>query len=120
MARGDLNAANQGRNERGNAISDRDIETAVLRVLTTKLGLSERGVQAIQTLAGLRNAAGVPDKPGAAVRRGDLDALARVASMKTQPLTGAPSAADYNALRKEVAMLYEALGLIAQAVNGDF
>lgn len=120
MARGDINAANQGRNERGSAISDRDIETAVLRVLTTKLGLSERAVQAIQALAGLRNVSGQPGNPAAAVTRGDLAGLARVQAMKSAPIGGAPSAADFNQLRKEVIALYEVLGLIAQAVNDDF
>lgn len=119
MTRGAINASQTGRNERGNAISDRDIEVAVMRVLQNKLGLSERGVQALQTLIGQRSV-GEPNKPGAAVRRADLAPLARVQAMKSVPVGGAPSAADYNALRKEVAALYEALALVLDALNADF
>lgn len=114
MARGDLKL---GGLQRGNAISDRDIEQAILRVLGVRLGVSERLVQQLQELAGER---GDADKTRAAVRRADLaDALGRVPALSSKPAAAAPTAAEYNALRDDVRRLYEALSLIAQALRGN-
>ncbi|CAB3972356.1 MULTISPECIES: hypothetical protein [Burkholderia] len=115
MARGDLNASQAGPNSRGDALVDKKVETAIVRVLTTKFGLSERVVQQMQELAGDRGdkAAG---RPRAAVRRQDLGAVSRMADMKSKTVTAAPTAADYNALRDDVSMVYEALRVIARAM----
>jgi hypothetical protein len=75
MARGDLNSAQVGRETRGDALTDRQVEAAILRVLTNKVGLSERTVQQIQELIGER---GEPGKPRSAVRRQDLSAIGRL------------------------------------------
>lgn len=114
MARGDLNASQSGSNQRGDAVSDRAIETAIVRVLTTKMGLSERVVQQIQELAGERGETG---RPKAAVVRRDLEAIGRMPTLKSKPVTAAPTAADFNALRDDVRLIYEALAAIAASLK---
>lgn len=116
MARGDLNSSQASGAQRGDAITDRQVEATILRVLVAKFGLSERLVQQIQELAGERGDAA---KTRAAVRRADLaDALGRVPVLSSKPATAAPTAAEYNALRDDVRRMYEALSLIAQALRG--
>ncbi|MBU9386648.1 hypothetical protein [Burkholderia multivorans] len=112
--RGDLNTSQTGGlNSRGDAITDRVVETSIVRVLTNKFGLSERVVQAIQELAGLR---GQPDgtRPREAVRHEDLASIARMSEMKSKQVSGPPTVADFNALRDDVRMLFEAMRVIAQ------
>ncbi|AOJ09663.1 hypothetical protein [Burkholderia mayonis] len=116
MARGDLNASQAGPQSRGDALADRKVEAAIVRVLTNKFSLSERVVQQLQELAGDRGdtAAG---RPRAAVRRQDLRAIARMSEMKSKQVSAAPTAADFNALRDDVRMVFEALRAIAQALG---
>jgi len=118
MARGDLNASQAGAQSRGDSITDRMVEAGIVRVLTSKYGLNERAIQEIQLLIGLRGSASGGALPLAALRRQDIAALDRVKAMKSKPAAGAtPTAAEYNALRDDVRMLFEALGLIAQVLN---
>jgi len=118
MARGDLNASQAGNQARGDAIADRAIETAIVRVLTSKYGLNERAIQEIQLLIGLRGNQPDGSIPHSALRRQDIGALDRVKAMKSKAAAGAtPTAAEYNALRDDVRMLFEALGLIAQIIG---
>jgi hypothetical protein len=114
MARGDLNASQSGPNSRGDALTDRPLETAIVRVLVNKFGLSERTVQSIQELAGLRGQLTDGTRPREAVRHEDLGAIARMSEMKSKQVSAAPTAADYNALRDDVRMLFEAMRTIAQ------
>lgn len=114
MARGDINASMLGSHQRGGAVSDRDVETAVLRVLTTKIGLTERTVQLLQELAGER---GEPGRPHAAVRRNDLAAIGKIPPMGSNQASGAPTMADYNALRDDVRRMYEAITRVAQELT---
>lgn len=116
MARGDLNASQAGPSARGDALTDRAVEATILRVLNTKLGISERSVQQVQELTGLRGRLDNGDRPREAVRRENFSALARLAPMKSQKLSAAPTVADYNALRDDIRTVYEALSLIAQAI----
>jgi hypothetical protein len=116
MARGDLNASQAGPSARGDALTDRTVEATILRVLNTKLGITERSVQQIQELTGLRGRLDSGDRPREAVRRENFGALARMAPMKSKQLGAAPTAADYNALRADIVAVYEALALIAQAI----
>lgn len=116
MARGDLNASQAGPNTRGNSVSDRELETAIVRVLTTKVGLTERTVMALQELTGQRGENG---HPRAAVRRSELAALARVPDFGSQRVTAAPTAAEFNALREDVRRMYEAIELIAKALKSS-
>lgn len=116
MARGDLNASRVQESSRGNAVSDRDIEMSVMRVLTSKVGLTERTVMALQELAGQRGEQGFPR---AAVRRADLSVLARVPQLQSQPVSAAPTAAEFNALRDDMRRLYEALENIARALKSS-
>lgn len=114
MARGDLNASQLGRGERGQSITDREIETAIIRVLTNKLGLTERVVQQIQELSGERGPQG---KPMAAVRRSDIGALERLPELGSSDAAASPTAAEFNALRNDVRLLYEALALIVRKIG---
>jgi hypothetical protein len=117
MARGDLNASQSGTNERGDALTDRRIETSIVRVLNAKFGLSERVVQQIQELSGARGQQQDGSRPRAAVRRQDLSAFNRMDQLSSKAVTAAPTAADFNALRDDVRAIYEALSIIVQAVN---
>jgi len=114
MARGDLNSAQVGRETRGDALTDRQVEAAILRVLTNKVGLSERTVQQIQELIGER---GEPGKPRSAVRRQDLSAIGRLPQFSVPPGSAAPTKAEFDALRDQVRVLYEALALIIRAIR---
>lgn len=116
MARGDLNVSQLGGQQRGNSISDRDVELIVMRVLTDKLGLSERHVQDLQALSGLRSEAGGA-KPRAAVRRADLAVMGRIPELKSRDVAASVSADDFNALRLDVRRIAEALGQIARALK---
>jgi hypothetical protein len=104
-------------NQRGSALADKQVEAAIVRVLNSKFGLSERVVQKIQELSGLRGQAQDGTHPLAAVRRQDLLAFNRMSQLSSQPLTAAPTAADYNALREDVRALYEALAIVIQALS---
>lgn len=117
MARGDLNASQAAQQSRGAAVSDRDIEVTIMRVLTTKLGLSERMVQDLQALTGLRGEPGSMTRPKAAVRRGDMSVIGRMQELQSKEATGAPTQAEFNALREDVRRVYEALAVIASAVK---
>lgn len=117
MARGDLNASQKGSSQRGAAVSDKDVELVVMRVLTHKLGLDERMVQALQALAGLRGEPGSTARPKAAVRRSDLGAIGQIQPMGAKEVSAAPTAADFNALRQDVRRILEALSIIAQAIK---
>lgn len=86
----------------------------ILRVLTTKLGLSERNVQQLQELVGERGDLG---RPRAAVRRADLAALGRLPAFTSEAAAGTPTQAEFNALRAEVKALYEALGIVLNALR---
>lgn len=114
MARGDFNTSQFGQNTRGNAVSDRELETAIVRVLATKLGLSERTVQQLQELAGQRGEASLPK---AAVRRSDIASIARIQQIKSQDVSATPTADEFNALRADVRRLFEALEIIAKALK---
>lgn len=117
MARGDLNASQKGGGpQRGASVSDRDVELVVMRVLTTKLGLSERMVQDLQALAGLRSEA-EGGKPKAAVRRADLAVIGTIPELGSKAATGSITAADFNALRQDVRRISEALSTIAKALK---
>ena len=117
MARGDLNASQKGSSQRGASVSDREVELVVMRVLTTKLGLSERNVQDLQTLAGLRTDPGDTGKPKAAVRRADLAAIGKVPELSSKEASGAVTVENFNALRRDMRRIFEALSIIAQAVK---
>lgn len=114
MARGDLNASQFGQNSRGNTVSDRELETAIVRVLTSKMGLSERIVQKLQELAGER---GEQAMPRSAVRRSDLSAIGKAQPLGSQEATAAPTAAEFNALREDVRRLYEVLERVAKSLS---
>ncbi|WBF05221.1 hypothetical protein [Burkholderia phage CSP3] len=114
MARGDLNASQTGPNSRGDALTDRLVETSIIRVLVNKFGLSERTVQSIQELAGLRGQLTDGSRPREAVRHEDLGAISRMSEMKSKQVNAPPTAADFNALREDVRMLFEAMRTIAQ------
>ena len=120
MARGDLNASVRDQGSRGSALNDSNIETAVLRVLKNKLGLDDSDMQTLQRMVGKRFAPGEQKgRPGAAVRRGDFAVLANVAAMKSQPLSAAPTATDYNNLRADLLQIFQALSAIA-VIFADF
>ncbi|SEH89879.1 hypothetical protein [Paraburkholderia hospita] len=117
MARGDINSSQIGGTNRGDAVGNRALEVTIVRVLNSKFGLSERAVQQIQELAGLRGIADDGTRPNMAVKRGDFGPLLRVPAPSSKAAAGAtPTAAEYNALRDDVLALFEAFGLIAQAV----
>lgn len=117
MARGDLNASQSGAQSRGAAVSDKDVEVIIMRVLNSKLGLSERMVQELQALVGLRGDPGVTARPKAAVRRSDLGVIGQMQQLGSKEVSGTPTAADYNALRQDVRRVFEALATIAQALK---
>lgn len=114
MARGDINAYQSRGHERGSGVSDREIETAVMRVLINKVGLSERTVLLLQELAGERGEAG---RPGSAVRRSDLNAISRITPLSSEHVEAVPTAAEFNTLRDDVRKLYEALEVIARELR---
>lgn len=87
-----------------------------MRVLTTKLGLSERNVQDLQALAGLRSEAD-GSRPREAVRRADLAVLGTVQELGSKNVSASITAADFNALRMDVRRIAEALSKIAGAVK---
>jgi hypothetical protein len=114
MARGDLNASVNGNNQRGSALSDSPIDVAVMRVLQSKLGLDPSDMQALQRLVGKRSTALEKNtRPGAAAKRGDFSALGNMNPMRSQPVTAAPTATDYNNLRADVLQVFSALQAIA-------
>ncbi|MGX0136356.1 hypothetical protein [Cupriavidus metallidurans] len=117
MARGDINSGRTGASTRGDAISDREIEAIITRVLGSKFGLSERILQRLGELIG-ENPAPNGERPLSAVRRQDLSVLESMAPIKGQPLGAAPTAADFNALRDEVRKVYDVLAEIAKAIRG--
>lgn len=119
MGRGDLNASQvaKGGAQRGSASTDRDLETAIIRVLTNKLGIDERAVQDLQVLAGLRYQPGDTKRPREAVRRGDLSVIGRMQEMEAKEASGTVTVADFNALRQDVRRLFEVMALIARAVQ---
>lgn len=88
-----------------------------MRVLTTKIGLSERMVQDLQALTGLRGEPGSTARPRAAVRRGDMSVIGRMQELQSKEAAGAPTRAEFNALRDDVRRVYEALAAIAAAVK---
>jgi hypothetical protein len=55
-------------------------------------------------------------KPLAAVRRGELRALASL-SLRSRQVSSAPTAADFNALQADVASIYEALARISNLLG---
>lgn len=114
MARGDLNVSQTGSNTRGSA-GDKSLETTVLRVINSKLGLSQTDVQDLQTLAGLRGRALDGSFPNQAVTRKDVSTIGKMAPMKSSQVTAAPTAADFNALQADVNTIYQALAAIALA-----
>lgn len=117
MARGDLNASQTGANTRGDATSDKQVETTIIRVMTAKFGLSERNVQQLQELSGLRGQASDGTRPREAIRRADVGAITRMPAMKSKPVTAAPTVDDFNALRDDVRAIYEALAALAQVAR---
>ncbi|MDN7179111.1 hypothetical protein M0D69_14020 [Caballeronia sp. SEWSISQ10-4 2] len=119
MGRGDLNVSQNDQGSRGGSLADRQIEAAIVRVMKSKFGLSERAIQAIGELSGLRGIEDNGTRPKMSVVRGDFAPLLRVKAPTTKLLSAAPTAADYNALRADVNALYEAFGLIAQAIASN-
>jgi hypothetical protein len=115
MARGDFNASRTGQNQRGDSLTDRRVETAIVMVLTSKFGLSARNIQQIQELSGLRGSQKDGSRPREAVRRQDISAIGRMGEMKSLQVSGTPTADDYNALQNDVRIIYEALTAIALA-----
>lgn len=119
MARGDINSSNTGQ-QRGSGLTDGSLDVAVLRILEYKVGLTKTTVQRIQELAGERFTAGDKQRPLAAVTRGDLSPVSSMKAMKSQKLTAAPTATDYNNLRDDVMQIFQALAAIATALDGTF
>lgn len=120
MARGDLNASVRDQGQRGSALNDTSLDTAVMRVIKNKLGLDDSDMQTLQRMVGKRFSPGEQvARPGAAVRRGDFSILANVKAMKSQPLTAAPTATDYNNLRADLLQIFQALQAIA-VIFADF
>lgn len=117
MARGDLNASQLSSAQRGTSASDRDVELIVMRVLTKKLGLDERMVQDLQALIGLRGEPGSTQRPRAAVRRSDLQAINDIPQLRSKDVGATPTAAEFNALRLDLRRIAEALSIIAQAIK---
>lgn len=68
----------------------------------------------VEVLLGAR---GDKDKTGSAVRRIELQVMARRA-LKSNQLTGSPTMADFNALQSDVAFIFEELVRISN-LNGN-
>lgn len=72
--------------------------------------------ETIEKLSGER---GDSLKSNSAIRRMELRALASM-KMRSNPVTAAPTAADYNALQADVAAIYNALSRISNRLgNAD-
>jgi hypothetical protein len=121
MGRGDLNSSVSGRGTRDQAVSGGDLETAIVKVLANKLGLTVTQVQRLQELIGDRFAPEDKDaRPRAAVRREEMAVIGRMKKMKSQKLTAAPTMADYNLLRDDVLQIFQALQSVATGQNDTF
>ena len=118
--RGAINSAQSGPNSRGNALSDSDLEVAIVRVLQNRLNLSTQNIQRLQELTGDRKHPTDTNRLKAAVRRGELVAIGNMNPMKSQVLTAAPTMADYNALRADVLQIFTALEDVMTAINSAF
>ena len=73
----------------------------------------ERIREKVEKLTGER---GDASKSLAAVRRGELRTLASL-SLKSSQITSTPTQADYNALQADVAMIFNALSRISNALG---
>lgn len=118
MARGDLNSTQSTANARGNSANDtgKATESTILRVLTTKFGLSQDQVQKMQALTGARGRTSTGAYPLKAVARQDLGAFATVAAMQSKQLTSAPTMADFNALQADISSVFSLLAAVAKAI----
>lgn len=67
----------------------------------------------LQVLLGERG----KSKDGVAVRHGDLAALRGIPKLESRPLTGPPTADDYNALQRDVERIIQRLDRIDQALG---
>lgn len=83
--------------------------------LTQLLRDFARAKEKLELLTGER---GADSRPLSAVRRSELLPLAQLANpMKSKPVSGTPSAADYNALQADVAAIYGAIAVISNILG---